>query len=52
MRALFICVAMVFSWANGYGLAHIEVRSECQKLGKFYVDETVFDCAERIAGEK
>ena len=52
MKALFMCCALLFFWVAGYGQAHVEVRSECQKLGRFYVDETVFDCAERIAGEK
>ena len=31
----------------GYFYAHAEIRLECQRLGAFYVGNSVFECKEK-----
>ena len=44
MNGFFTCVAIVSAFILGYAQAHYVVAIECKKLGRFYVDDEVFEC--------
>lgn len=37
-------IASFISYNVGSVIAHNIVKTECQRLGKFYVGQTVYDC--------
>lgn len=41
LAAAFVCLFWMFL---GWGLAHDTVAKECDRLGRFYVVEVVYDC--------
>lgn len=45
MSKLLACIALLFigHWL-GWVRAHYMVKSECEKLGRFFVGDTVFVC--------
>ncbi|MDG9928279.1 MULTISPECIES: hypothetical protein [unclassified Pseudomonas] len=45
-------VALLIGWLCGWWHAHSVVATECQKLGKFYVGDTVYECQAIRAKEK
>lgn len=40
MCIFIMCVLFIFGWASGHGT----VATECEKLGAFYVGNTVYEC--------
>ena len=44
MFGFFMAVAIMSAFMLGYGKAHYDVANECKKLGRFYVDNEVFEC--------
>ena len=47
MKLLFwVLLAFVIGWLGGWRHAHIIVAHECEKLGKFFVGDSVFECTE------
>lgn len=51
MNGLFFGAALVFAFMFGYARAHHVIATECKKLGKFYVNDEVFECV-KITSEK
>ena len=46
MNTLFwILLAVIVGYIGGWRLAHTTVADECEKLGKFYVGKTVYECS-------
>lgn len=41
---VFLALTLVFVAASGWVFAHFAVANECEKLGGFYVGETVYEC--------
>lgn len=42
-----IVVALICAWIGhtiGWRTAHITVAKECERLGKFFVGKTVYEC--------
>lgn len=37
-------IGLMIGLAVGWAFAHATVASECRRLGKFYVGDTVFEC--------
>lgn len=49
-----VFLVMVF-WAAvflGWAVAHNTVAKECQKMGSFYVGDTVYECKAKIGEQK
>lgn len=48
MTKLLACIALLFigHWL-GWVRAHYMVKTECEKLGKFFVGDTVFVCVKQ-----
>ncbi|MBL4838389.1 MAG: hypothetical protein JKY34_12515 [Kordiimonadaceae bacterium] len=45
MKLLFwVLLAFLIGWLGGWRHAHITVADECERLGKFFVGDTVFEC--------
>lgn len=43
----YIVVALICAWIGhtvGWRTAHITVAKECERLGKFFVGKTVYEC--------
>jgi hypothetical protein len=43
----YIAVALICAWIGhtvGWRSAHITVAKECERLGKFFVGKTVYEC--------
>ena len=43
----YIVVALICTWIGhtvGWRSAHITVAKECERLGKFFVGKTVYEC--------
>jgi len=43
----YIAVGLICGWIGhtiGWRTAHITVATECKRLGKFFVGETVYEC--------
>lgn len=43
----YIVVALISAWIGhtiGWRTAHITVAKECERLGKFFVGKTVYEC--------
>ena len=47
-----IIIYILFGWLCGWVHAHKTVARECEKLGRFYVGETVYECKSIIALKK
>lgn len=43
---LLIAGALFVGGSMGRTLAHAKLTEDCQKLGQFYLDDQVFDCAQ------
>lgn len=45
MSTVFWCIVVAtLAYGAGWRNAHITVATECERLGKFYVGETVYEC--------
>jgi hypothetical protein len=44
MEGFIATVTLVAVFGLGWAVGHSVVASECQKLGSFYVGETVYEC--------
>ena len=51
MNQLEACIAVLLAAIMGvllgWGIAHAVVASECDKLGGFYVNDTVYECRQK-----
>ena len=47
-----VIICLLFGWLCGWLHAHKTVASECEKLGRFYVGETVYECKPIIGTKK
>lgn len=47
-----VIICLLFGWLCGWLHAHKTVAGECEKLGRFYVGETVYECKPIIGTKK
>lgn len=45
---LIIIIVAIFMYEVGFAAAHQEVKTECDKLGGFFVGDNIFKC-ERVS---
>ncbi|MCO6556025.1 hypothetical protein [Gilliamella sp. BG6] len=44
MKAFALALTFISIFFIGYGVAHSEISTECQKLNAFYVGNVVYEC--------
>lgn len=42
--AFWVLVAIIIGFLMGWRFAHITIADECEKLNKFYIGKTVYNC--------
>lgn len=52
MKYILICLAIYIAYQAGWNYAHYIVARECRLLGKFYVGDTVYECAAVVEKHK